>query len=91
MFKIFPALLTGLVDLRLLPWKESVRLRRARQSPPVPAELLASAPEPSEELLEGWREAEVIATIDLPVERLVYRVWPARFRDLPGRRGQLRS
>jgi NAD(P)H-quinone oxidoreductase subunit 5 len=28
---------------------------------------------------------------DLPVERLVYRVWPARFRDLPGRRGQLRS
>jgi len=58
------------VDLRLLPWKESVKLRRARQSPPVPAELLASAPEPSEELLEGWREAEVIATIDLPVERL---------------------
>jgi NAD(P)H-quinone oxidoreductase subunit 5 len=28
---------------------------------------------------------------DLPVERLVYRVWPARFRDLPGRRGRLRS
>lgn len=28
---------------------------------------------------------------DLPVERLVYRVWPARFRDLPGRRGPLRS
>jgi NAD(P)H-quinone oxidoreductase subunit 5 len=28
---------------------------------------------------------------DLPVERLVYRVWPARFRDLPGRRGGLRS
>ena len=27
----------------------------------------------------------------LPVERLVYRVWPARFRDLPGRRGRLRS
>jgi NAD(P)H-quinone oxidoreductase subunit 5 len=28
---------------------------------------------------------------DLPVERMVYRVWPARFRDLPGRRGGLRS
>ena len=28
---------------------------------------------------------------DLPVERLVFRVWPARFRDLPGRRGRLRS
>jgi NAD(P)H-quinone oxidoreductase subunit 5 len=28
---------------------------------------------------------------DLPVERLVYRVWPARFRDLPGRRGGLKS
>jgi NAD(P)H-quinone oxidoreductase subunit 5 len=28
---------------------------------------------------------------DLPVERLVYRVWPARFRDLPGRRGRLQS
>ncbi|MDZ7751744.1 MAG: proton-conducting transporter membrane subunit [Gammaproteobacteria bacterium] len=27
---------------------------------------------------------------DLPVERLVYRVWPARFRDLPGRRGRLK-
>ena len=26
---------------------------------------------------------------DLPVERLVYRVWPARFRDLPGRGGRL--
>jgi NAD(P)H-quinone oxidoreductase subunit 5 len=28
---------------------------------------------------------------DMPVERLVYRVWPARFRDLPGRRGGLQS
>jgi len=27
---------------------------------------------------------------DLPVERLVYRVWPARFRNLLGRRGRLR-
>lgn len=27
---------------------------------------------------------------DLPVERLVYRVWPARFRDLPDRRGRLK-
>ena len=26
---------------------------------------------------------------DLPVERLVHRVWPARFRDLPGRGGRL--
>jgi hypothetical protein len=25
------------------------------------------------------------------VERMVYRVWPARFRDLPGRQGRLRS
>jgi NAD(P)H-quinone oxidoreductase subunit 5 len=28
---------------------------------------------------------------DLPVERLVYRVWPARFRDLPGRGGRLQQ
>jgi NAD(P)H-quinone oxidoreductase subunit 5 len=28
---------------------------------------------------------------DLFVERMVYRVWPARFRNLPGRRGSLRS
>ncbi len=28
---------------------------------------------------------------DLPVERLVYRIWPARFRNLLGRRGRLRS
>ncbi len=58
------------VDLRLLPFKESVKLRRARQHPPVPAELLVSAPEPSEELVRGWRAAEVIVTMDLPVERL---------------------
>ncbi|MFY9975148.1 MAG: proton-conducting transporter membrane subunit [Chromatiaceae bacterium] len=28
---------------------------------------------------------------DLPVERLVYRLWPARFRDLPGRGGRLQQ
>lgn len=58
------------VDLRLLPFKEGVKLRRARQHPPVPAELLASAPAPGAELIEGWRAAEVIATMDLPAERL---------------------
>ena len=58
------------VDLRLLPWKESVKLRRARQHPPVPAELLATALEPGADLLAGWRAAEVIATLDLPAERL---------------------
>lgn len=58
------------LDLRILPFKESVRQRRARLAPPVPAELLAAAPEPPPELLAGWREAEVIVTMDLPAERL---------------------
>jgi len=58
------------LDLRVLPFKESVKLRRARQAPPVPAELLAEAPAPSAELLDGWNAAEVLFTLDLPAERL---------------------
>ena len=58
------------LDLRVLPFKESVKLRRARQMPPVAAELLAESPPPSPELLAGWNEAEVLVTLDLPVERL---------------------
>jgi phosphoglycerate dehydrogenase-like enzyme len=58
------------IDLRVLPFRESVKLRRARQNPPVPEALLAEAPAPSAELLDGWKEAEVLVTLDLPVERL---------------------
>ncbi|MCP4904343.1 MAG: D-2-hydroxyacid dehydrogenase [bacterium] len=58
------------LDLRLLPFKENVKLRRARLHPPIPAELLAVAPEPDEALLVGWKQAEILLTLDLPVERL---------------------
>ena len=58
------------VDLRLVPYKEKVKLRRARQHPPVAAELLALAPETNAELRAVWAEAEVLLTMDLPLERL---------------------
>ena len=58
------------LDFRVLPFKESVRLRKARQHSSVPAELLAESPPPSPELIAGWSEAEVLVTLDLPVERL---------------------
>lgn len=58
------------VDLRALPYKESVKLRRARQAPPVPAELLATAPVPDSDLRAAWREAEVVLALDLPEDRL---------------------
>lgn len=58
------------LDLRRLPFKESVKLRRARQAPPVPAELLADAEPLEAALLEAWQEAEAILTLDLPRELL---------------------
>lgn len=58
------------LDLRPLPMRESVALRRARQTPPVAAELLAAAPRPDAATLEAWSRAEVVCTLDLPTEWL---------------------
>ncbi len=58
------------VDLRVVPYREKVKLRMARQHPPVDPELLALAPEPDETLAAAWRDAEVIVGLDLPEERL---------------------
>ena len=58
------------VDLRALPLRESVKLRRARQAPPVSEALLAEAPAPDLRTLEAWADAEVICTLDLPPEWL---------------------
>ena len=58
------------VDLRIAPYKEKVKLRLARQRPPLSAELLALAPEVDEHLRRAWRESEVLLTLDLPIERL---------------------
>ena len=58
------------LDLRVIPFKESVKLRRARQTPPVPEALLAKAPVPDAATRETWREVEALCTLDLPVEWL---------------------
>jgi len=58
------------IDVRALPLRESVKLRRARQTPPVPDDLLASAPEPDDATLDAWSEAEVVCSLDLPTEWL---------------------
>ena len=58
------------LDLRAHPLRESIRLRRARQSPPVPAALLEEAPRPDAATLETWSRAEVVCSLDLPLEWL---------------------
>jgi len=58
------------IDVRALPLRESVKLRRARQTPPIPDDLLATAPEPDDATLEAWSQAEVICSLDLPTEWL---------------------
>ena len=58
------------LDLRVLPLRESVRLRRARQTPPIPETLLEAAPKPNVSTLEAWSRAEVLCSLDLPVEWL---------------------
>ena len=54
------------LDVRVLPLRESVKLRKARSSPPVPEALLASSPEPDAATLEAWAVAEVVCSLDLP-------------------------
>lgn len=93
-----PALRTRLadlpreIDLRVVPYREKVKLRRARQAPPVDPALLELAPRPDEDLFSAWREAEVIVTLDLPAERLAQmqrlawvQAYSAGLEHLPGR------
>lgn len=54
------------LDLRALPLRESVKLRKARSTPPVPEELLATAPEPDAATLDAWSAVEVVCSLDLP-------------------------
>ena len=54
------------LDVRVLPLRESVKLRKARSSPPVAEALLATTPTPSADVLEAWSEAEVVCSLDLP-------------------------
>lgn len=55
------------LDVRALPLRESVKLRKARSSPPVPEDLLATSPAPDAATLEAWSVAEVVCALDLPV------------------------
>ena len=41
------------VELPVLPFKESVKLRRARQTSPIPRSLLSTLPEPDDEIAVG--------------------------------------
>lgn len=54
------------LDLRVLPLRESVKLRKARSTPPVPEALLATSPEPDAATREAWAVAEAVCTLDLP-------------------------
>ena len=58
------------VMLENVAFKESVKLRRARQSPPVDPALLSAAPVPDAALLDVWERAEVLLALDLPEEHL---------------------
>jgi phosphoglycerate dehydrogenase-like enzyme len=58
------------VVLENVAFKESVRLRRARQSPPVDSALLSEAPVPDAVLRDVWQRAEVLLALDLPEEHL---------------------
>jgi phosphoglycerate dehydrogenase-like enzyme len=58
------------IELRALPFKESLRLRMARRDGPLPAELAAKVPTPSPEILALWRECEALCVLDLPGEAL---------------------
>ncbi|MGB0618416.1 MAG: D-2-hydroxyacid dehydrogenase [Myxococcota bacterium] len=56
------------LDVRALPIRESVKLRKARSAGEVRADLLATAPEPDAATREAWARAEVVCSIDLPTE-----------------------
>jgi phosphoglycerate dehydrogenase-like enzyme len=58
------------IEIRALPFKESLRVRMARRDGPLPAELAAKAPTPPPEILALWRECEALCVLDLPGEAL---------------------
>lgn len=58
------------VELLPVPYKENLKLRLARRTPPVPAELLARAPDLTPALLDAYARCEVLMALDLP-ERLL--------------------
>lgn len=62
------------VEVLALPYKENLRLRLARRTPPVPEALRATAPALSAQLREGYGRAEVLMGLDLPDE--IWRLAP---------------
>ncbi|NQZ99475.1 MAG: D-2-hydroxyacid dehydrogenase [Myxococcales bacterium] len=58
------------IDLRIHPFKENLKVRLARRTPPVPGDLLESTPRPDSSLRETWKHTEVLLALDLPEELL---------------------
>jgi phosphoglycerate dehydrogenase-like enzyme len=56
------------VELLVAPYREGLKLRVARRTPPVPAQLLATAPALGPELRAAWSRAEVLLGLDIPPE-----------------------
>ncbi len=54
------------VEILLAPYKENLRLRIARRTPPVPPELLATAPGPDAGLIDAWSRCEALMALDVP-------------------------
>jgi phosphoglycerate dehydrogenase-like enzyme len=67
----FRARVAGLprpVELVIAPYREGLKLRLARRTPPVPADLLATAPPLTPELRAAWSRCEVLLGLDVPPE-----------------------
>jgi phosphoglycerate dehydrogenase-like enzyme len=56
------------VELVVAPYREGLKLRTARRTPPVPAELLAAAPPLTPGLRAAWSRCEVLLGLDVPPE-----------------------
>jgi phosphoglycerate dehydrogenase-like enzyme len=56
------------VELVVAPYREGLKLRTARRTPPVPPELLTGAPPLTPGLRSAWARCEVLLGLDVPPE-----------------------
>ena len=54
------------IELLPIPYKENLKLRLARRTPPVPADLEALAPSLTPQLIDAYARCEVLMALDLP-------------------------
>lgn len=58
------------IEIRALPYKESLRVRMARREGPLPPDIAARVKPLAPELLGLWEEVEALCVLDLPSDRL---------------------